>query len=108
MDTIGNTKEQKQLGYAYNSAPKITPHNRGVQQEGDSDTMTTLPTRIAILGLGAAARNIHLPAYRKLTDIEIVGGYDPVAPEKGQFDFPVFTSPDQLIDTTASASASNI
>ncbi|HAG96732.1 MAG: hypothetical protein CMK83_07730 [Pseudomonadales bacterium] len=100
MDTIGNTKEQKQLGYAYNSAPKITPHNRGVQQEGDSDTMTTLPTRIAILGLGAAARNIHLPAYRKLTDIEIVGGYDPVAPEKGQFDFPVFTSPDQLIDTT--------
>ncbi|MFN2509728.1 MAG: Gfo/Idh/MocA family protein, partial [Chthoniobacterales bacterium] len=33
--------------------------------------------RLAIAGLGAVARNIHLPSYRRLTDrIELVGGCD--------------------------------
>ena len=34
-------------------------------------------TRIAIAGLGAATRTIHLPALAKLDDVEVVGGYDP-------------------------------
>lgn len=32
--------------------------------------------RVAIAGLGRAARNIHLPALRKVPNVEIVGGYD--------------------------------
>lgn len=32
--------------------------------------------RVAIVGLGKAGRNIHLPALRKLPELEIVGGYD--------------------------------
>lgn len=35
-------------------------------------------TRVALIGLGAAARTIHLPAYRRLgARIEVVGGADP-------------------------------
>ena len=34
-------------------------------------------TRIALAGLGAAARTIHLPALAKLKDVEVVGGFDP-------------------------------
>ena len=35
-------------------------------------------TRIGIIGLGAAARHIHLPAYRRLgARLELVGGADP-------------------------------
>lgn len=33
--------------------------------------------RIGIVRLGAAARNIHLPAFRKTGRIEVVGGVDP-------------------------------
>jgi len=33
--------------------------------------------RLAICGLGAAARNIHIPAYRRLKDVVLVGGCDP-------------------------------
>lgn len=33
--------------------------------------------KIAIAGLGAAARAIHLPAYRYLPQLRLVGGYDP-------------------------------
>lgn len=33
--------------------------------------------RIAICGLGAAARNIHIPAYRRVKDVQLVGGCDP-------------------------------
>jgi predicted dehydrogenase len=35
------------------------------------------PTRIALVGLGAAARAIHVPALAKLSGVEIVGGFDP-------------------------------
>ena len=32
--------------------------------------------RVAVIGLGAAARNIHLPAYLKLNKLKVVGGCD--------------------------------
>ena len=53
--------------------------------------------RIAIAGLGAAARQIHIPAYAKLADLEVVGGYDPAVSEGG-FAFPLFSSVDELLD----------
>jgi predicted dehydrogenase len=34
-------------------------------------------TRVALAGLGSAARTIHLPALAKLEDVEVVGGFDP-------------------------------
>lgn len=33
--------------------------------------------RVAIVGLGAAARTIHLPALKKVAEAEIIGRYDP-------------------------------
>lgn len=45
--------------------------------------------RIAIAGLGRAAQDIHLPAYRKLSRVRIVGGTDPSAAAK-RFGFPLF------------------
>lgn len=53
--------------------------------------------KIAIVGLGAAAKTIHLPAYAKLPDLEVVGGFDP-AIQQGNFAFPLFTSVDELLD----------
>jgi predicted dehydrogenase len=55
--------------------------------------------RIAILGLGAAATKIHLAAYRR-AGVEVVGGYDPRV-RAGKFSFPMFGSPEELIDRTA-------
>lgn len=56
--------------------------------------------RIAIAGLGAAARQIHIPAYARLADLEVVGGYDPAIRE-GRFAFPLFPSLDELLEKTA-------
>lgn len=56
--------------------------------------------KIAIVGLGAAARQIHIPAYAKLADLEVVGGYDPAVSEGG-FSFPLFSSVDELLDKTS-------
>lgn len=36
--------------------------------------------KVAIVGLGRAGRNIHLPALRKLDGLEIIGGYDAASP----------------------------
>jgi predicted dehydrogenase len=55
--------------------------------------------KIAIAGLGAAARHIHLPAYAGIADLNVVGGCDPVSPD-GHFGFPVFSSAEQLLTTT--------
>ncbi len=55
--------------------------------------------KVAIVGLGAAARNIHLPAYRKLPALRIVGGADPDATES-DFGFPVFESIEELLTRT--------
>jgi predicted dehydrogenase len=56
--------------------------------------------RIAIAGLGAAARQIHLPAYAKLADLEVVGGFDPAA-GAAKLPFPVYASLEELLDRTA-------
>jgi len=63
--------------------------------------------RVAVVGLGAVTRNIHLPAYKKLADkVEIVGGCDvdgaarQTAKEK--FGLPeVFDDPLEMIKQTA-------
>ena len=55
--------------------------------------------KIAICGLGAAAINIHIPAYRKLADVEVVGGFDPLAGEKA-FSFPLFDSIEDMLAAT--------
>jgi D-apiose dehydrogenase len=53
--------------------------------------------RIALAGLGAAARQIHLPAYAGLPGVEVVGGADPAVTE-GAFPFPVFASAEAMLD----------
>lgn len=47
--------------------------------------------RIAVVGLGAAARAIHLPAIRKVAGLDLVGGVDPFA-DPAAFPFPVHGS----------------
>jgi predicted dehydrogenase len=54
--------------------------------------------RIAIAGLGAAARQIHLPAYAGLP-VRVVGGCDPAA-VRNDWPFPVFASAGEMIDKT--------
>ncbi len=51
--------------------------------------------KIAIAGLGAAARQIHLPAYAKIEGLEVVGGFDP--DPRGTFPFPIYSSLDELL-----------
>lgn len=55
--------------------------------------------KIAICGLGAAAVDIHIPAYQKLADVEVVGGCDPLAGGKN-FSFPLFDSIDDMLAVT--------
>jgi D-apiose dehydrogenase len=55
--------------------------------------------RIAIVGLGQAAKNIHLPAYRKIPALEIVGGCDPAAKPRA-FAFPLFSSVQEMLART--------
>ncbi len=50
---------------------------------------------IAVIGLGAAARNIHLPAIKKIGALNVVGGVDPVA-NPGDFPFPVHRTTEAL------------
>jgi len=53
--------------------------------------------KIAICGLGAAARQIHLPAYKKSPEIEVVGGYDPDA-KVADFSFPLYGSLSEMLE----------
>ena len=55
--------------------------------------------RVAVAGLGAAARQIHLPAYRKIPDLELVGGFDP---EVGRTldSIPLFASVEEMLAET--------
>ena len=55
--------------------------------------------RLAIAGLGAAARTIHLPAYRRLPRLEVVGGHDP-AGLGSSFAFPCFDSVQTMLERT--------
>ena len=58
----------------------------------------TAVRRIAIAGLGAAARDIHLPAYEGLP-LQVVGGCDPASAGR-DFPFPVFASAAEMLDKT--------
>jgi D-apiose dehydrogenase len=55
--------------------------------------------KVAIAGLGAAAKQIHLPALAKLPSLEVVGGFDPVGLDQ-RLPFPVFTTAEELLDKT--------
>lgn len=61
--------------------------------------MTQRTWRIAIAGLGAAARTIHLPAYRSVAHLEVVGGHDP-AETQGALAFPLFDSVEEMLART--------
>ena len=52
--------------------------------------------RIAIIGLGSAARRIHIPAYRRVEQLQVVGGCDQ-NPGLAKVEFPVFDSVDRMI-----------
>lgn len=56
--------------------------------------------RIGLVGLGAAAKNIHLPAIRKTSALELVGGVDPLA-KPGQHPFPIFASLAEMLERAA-------
>ncbi len=59
--------------------------------------------KIAVCGLGAATHQIHLPAYRKLPMVEVVGGFDPLLDPgvKGaEQPFPLFSSQQEMIEKT--------
>ena len=56
---------------------------------------------LAIAGLGTAAETIHLPAYRKIANLELVGGCDPRSATVGnRFGFPVYPDVATLISST--------
>ena len=54
---------------------------------------------IALIGLGNAAQSIHIPAYQKLTALEIVGGHDQAYSSKSNaaFEFPIYDSFETLL-----------
>ena len=51
---------------------------------------------VAVVGLGAAARRIHLPAIAKTPGLRVIGGVDPIA-EPSDFTFPVHRSLTELL-----------
>ena len=51
---------------------------------------------IAVVGLGSAARTIHLPAINKTPGLRVIGGVDPVA-DATSFAFPVHRSLTELL-----------
>jgi predicted dehydrogenase len=53
--------------------------------------------KVAIAGLGGAARQIHLPAVAKLRSLKVVGGFDP-APVNHRFPFPLFRTAEEMLD----------
>lgn len=57
------------------------------------------PSSIALVGLGAAARDIHLPAYAKMPDLQVVGGFDPAGAPPG-FGAPAFASAQEMLEVT--------
>lgn len=52
--------------------------------------------KISLVGLGGAARAIHIPAIRSVKRLELVGGCD-TRSDAGKFDFPVHTSIDSML-----------
>ena len=57
--------------------------------------------RVAVVGLGSAARTLHLPALAGIAGVEIVGGMDidPARCEeaKAKFAIPVFSEFDEMV-----------
>lgn len=51
--------------------------------------------RVAIAGLGRAAKTIHIPALRKISYAEVIGVYDPL---QEQSEFPSFATLEALLD----------
>jgi len=58
--------------------------------------MTTRIMQIALVGLGAAARTIHLPAYAKLGGVRVVAACDTGDPG-GRHPFPVYDTLDRML-----------
>lgn len=52
--------------------------------------------KVAIVGLGSAARRIHIPAYRRLRNVEVVAGCDTAA-ARGPLGFPVYESVERML-----------
>ncbi|CAN5186222.1 hypothetical protein BH09PSE3_BH09PSE3_00210 [soil metagenome] len=55
-------------------------------------------TKVGIIGIGAATANIHLPALRKLRDVQLVGGYDR-ASSANHRGIATYSSIDELLST---------
>ena len=53
--------------------------------------------KIALIGLGSAARRIHIPAIRAVRRLHLVGGCD-VRSDVGRFDFQVYPTVEALLD----------
>lgn len=52
--------------------------------------------RVAIAGLGRAAKHIHIPALRKIPEVTVVGAYDPLPQH---CEFPTFATIEALLAT---------
>ena len=57
----------------------------------------TMKKTIALAGIGAAARQIHLPAVAKLPNMKVVGAYDPVVRSE-RFPFPLFSTLEEMLE----------
>ena len=53
--------------------------------------------KIALVGLGSAARRIHIPAIGAVRRLQLVGGCD-VRTDAGKFDFPVYPAVEGMLD----------
>jgi predicted dehydrogenase len=53
--------------------------------------------KVALAGIGAAARQIHLPALAKLPNMELVGAYDP-AVRSQHFPCPLFSTAEEMLE----------
>ena len=53
--------------------------------------------RFALIGLGYAAKFLHLPAIQAIPHATIVGGSDPSADARSSVPFPTFASRDELL-----------
>src|SRR5215471_14824309 len=79
------------IGRRHRSLPR-----RASGDAGRQGTVTSSMRRIALVGLGAAARHIHLPAYRSLAGARVVAGCDN-DPRGERYDFPVYRSLSELL-----------
>ena len=62
------------------------------------DTRIGFPyMKIALVGLGSAARRIHIPAIRMVSRLKLMGGCD-VRADAGTFDFPTYDSVESMLD----------